>query len=161
MHNTDQTICTYCGADAECKEHVIPVVYFGQKRRYGTNENWVVPACDTCNLLAGSNVFFTIPSKAEYILKRFKQRHAKVLKMPAWTDDELKGLDYKLRKMIFASLVAKRVAQERLEYLTSVTTQPDDFLMPDFIKKQYAVWEKEYVEAIKKLKKIKKTNKSK
>jgi len=159
LNESELLKCIYCGSDAECREHVIPVSYTSDRRSYDESREWIVPACNTCNGIAGCNVYFTIPEKAEYILKKFKSRYRRILEMPSWTESELAELDYTLREMTFANIVAKRVAFEKKEYLETITDMPYDYKMPKFIKTKYLKWKKDYQKAIKNIKKPRKIKK--
>lgn len=154
MINEKPDLCIYCGSTNECKEHVIPVAFLGLIRSYNQSNNWIVPSCERCNTLAGSEVFFSIPKKAEYLIKRYRQRHKKEINMPEWSQDEIDELEYKFREMIYAGLTAKRVLINKLDFLKSISKMPDDYLRPDFI-------EKEIEELIEEQKKIIKQNKLK
>lgn len=133
-------LCVYCGDEGNEREHVIPADYFGQ-RIYDKDKQWVVKSCATCNRLAGVYVAFSIPDKAEYILKRYRQKYKKVINTPEWSEEEMKSVGYGLRQMIFGYLVAKRVLKKKIDYLKLVTEFPQDYLMPDFIKNRIEEWE--------------------
>jgi len=146
--------CSYCGQDSDCRDHVIPLVYFGgiRSRSFNSTRYWLTPACWVCNTLAGSAVFFTIPDKAKYIKQRFLIKYRKILRTPEWTEQELKQVSYKLRVQIFNSLVAKRVALEKIKGLEKVIELEDDYLMPDFIKTRYKKLEANHKKTIRKIK---------
>ncbi len=152
-------ICTYCGATSECREHVIPVCYLSLSRNYDPRKSWIVPSCNSCNSLAGAFIAFSIPEKARYITTKFKNKYRKFLKQPEWTQEELDELDYKLKTMIWGSMVAKRVASERLKVLETVSTFSPDFKRPDFVENQ--IKEALSVYNVKQKKKVKKKGKKK
>lgn len=136
MKIKNDSICIYCGATAQCREHVIPVSYLSFARTYDQSLVWIVPACNNCNSLAGAYIAFSIPEKAKYILSRFKIKYKKLLKQPEWTQDELNNLDYNLKEMVWGGLVAKRIALERLSILEKTCNLPVDFERPKFIEEQ-------------------------
>lgn len=57
--------CVYCGGEANCIDHVLPVSKGGR-----TAENNLVAACFQCNIIASGNVFKSIDDKRNYILKK-------------------------------------------------------------------------------------------
>ncbi len=129
--------CTYCGAIGEIeREHVIPAVFY-MIRSYDPNQQWIVPACPTCNSLASSKLFFAIPDKANYILKRYRSRFRKYLSMPSWTPDELDEMSRILRTGIEHSIMAKALVQRRIAYLESVTDYAKDYLRPQWVEDEY------------------------
>lgn len=136
MRKENNYICIYCGAPSDCRDHVIPVAYLSLARGYDPEKQWIVPACNNCNLLAGPYIAFSIAEKAQYILGRFRCKYKKLLKHPEWQQDELDDLDYSLRTMIWGGLVAKRVALEREKILIETCELPSDYKRPDFVTNQ-------------------------
>lgn len=129
-------VCIYCGASSECRDHVIPVCYLSLGRNYDPAKEWIVPACNSCNHMAGAFIAFSIPEKAKYILKKFKKKYGKFLRQPEWTQEEMDELDYNLRTMVWGGLVAKRLALERQKILEKTCELPTDWERPDFILNQ-------------------------
>lgn len=146
---------------ADCRDHVIPVSYLSISRSWNSDYNWLVPSCSICNMLAGSKVFFSIPEKAEFILKRFKVKYRKILNRPEWEEKDLNALDYNLRKMIWGGMVAKRVALEKVNFLEKTTKLPIDWERPDFVNRQIREITEELQRLNKKFKKRKKLKNAK
>lgn len=136
MKIKDNLLCMYCGASAECREHVVPVSYLSFARSYNEKLVWLVPACNNCNSLAGPFIAFSIPEKAKYVMSRFKLKYKKILNYPEWTEEEMKSIDYGLKEMVWAGIVAKRVAKERLSVLEKTCNLPVDYQRPTFIEEQ-------------------------
>jgi hypothetical protein len=129
----EQNNCIYCGGTGELqREHVIPASYIGY-RSYDSDRQWIVTACRTCNQLAGSKVFFSIPEKSKYILSRYKIKFKKVLSTPFWNESELRELDYTLRKSVEAGVEAKALLNLRLKHLMSVMEYDIDYLRPHWV----------------------------
>lgn len=149
--------CTYCGGNPECREHVIPVSYMSIFRSYDPEKNWIVPACNECNSLAGASVVFSIPEKAKLVLGKFKKRYSKFINQPEWTQEELNEVSYSIREMVWGAMVAKRVAIEKLEHLKMVSEYDSDYLRPDFVVKMM----KEYNRMVKEFNRQKKKRKRK
>lgn len=153
------TKCTYCGATANCREHVIPVSYLSLSRSYDPEKNWITPSCDNCNSLAGASVCLSIPEKAQLIKKRFTRKFSKVLNQPEWSNEELSEVSYSLREAIWGSMVAKRVAIERLNHLEYICEKPVDWNRPKFIEEAMHELRKMMEEIKKQAKKRKKKKK--
>lgn len=135
----EQRDCIYCGSDSSLiKEHVIPASFFGY-RSSDSDKQWIVTACETCNLLAGSFTCFSIPEKTAYILTRYKMKYRKLLETPHWSEEELNGLDYTLRMSVIGALEAKSVLGLRIRHLESVSNFEIDYLRPHWVE----VWMKE------------------
>lgn len=142
--------CEYCLSPKECRDHVIPVSYLGDRRIYNRSEYWIVDCCEQCNSLAGNKTFFSIPEKAKFILKRLKRRFSKSLNTPEWREEDLQEMDYALREMIFAHLVAKRVVLEKIKNLEVTIEKDREYLMPEFIKLRIKEWRLEHEKLIRK-----------
>lgn len=132
--------CTYCGTLSEIeREHVIPASYFGRRTNDDTKQ-WIVPACKDCNRLAGSATFFSIPEKAAYIVKRYKRRYSKALKVPLWTEQELKEISYKLRVRIEAAQEIKALLHRRLQYAEAISEMEFSYKRPAWVEKEERIW---------------------
>jgi hypothetical protein len=68
--------CIYCGEDADCIDHVYPVVRGGR-----TIESNLVASCTICNGIASGNAFQSFEEKQKYILKR------REIMQPAYPDE--------------------------------------------------------------------------
>lgn len=144
----DDYICVYCGSDGGVREHVIPASYLGD-RTYDENKQWIVDACETCNTLAGAATFFSIPEKADFISRQYKSKYKKILKIPHWTEGEIKQLGYRMRVGIEQALIAKRVLLGKLQHLETVIEYPRDFMRPKWVEAEWRYW-KERQEEIEK-----------
>jgi len=129
--------CVYCGSDAQVRDHVIPVSFLGSIRSYDNSQYWIVDSCEICNSLAGNKIFLNIPNKAKFIKKRYLSKFKKVLRTPEWSEEEMGEMGemgYKLKKMIFSSMVAKRVILTKINYLSTVENMNKKYSMPTFIE---------------------------
>ncbi len=110
-------ICTYCGVDAQARDHVIPVLYAGKAGTRGAFTNFdTVPTCHECNSLLGSKMFPTFEARAGYIVKRLRERAKKLLAEPSWTADEIAELGPTLRSAIQPRAVAQAEARRRMAF---------------------------------------------
>jgi hypothetical protein len=157
----EQKTCIYCGSDESLvREHVIPCSFFGYRSENSARQ-WIVTGCATCNKLAGSFVCFSIPEKAKYISKRYKEYFKKVLRTPFWSEEELNGLKHSLRMAVITGLEAKAVINQKLKYLKEVSEYDIDYLRPPWVERWMVEEKKRQKELIKKLKpNVQKTNKT-
>jgi len=130
----EQRTCIYCDSDSSLiKEHVIPASFFGY-RCTDTDKQWIVTACETCNILAGSFTCFSIPEKAAYLVKRYKQKYRKLLATSYWSEEELNELDYTLRMSIIGALEAKSILGIKIRNLELVSNYDLDYLRPHWVE---------------------------
>lgn len=142
MKNND-FVCTYCGDNTEIqREHVIPATYY-MLRSFDPNDQWIVSACRICNNLAGSSLFFSIPEKAKYILRRYRLRYKKVLSMPFWTQDELNEVGYSLRHGIEQSMLMRMIVLRRIRHIEAVSEYDKGYLRPKWVEVEYMKYRKE------------------
>lgn len=148
--------CTYCASYADIeREHVIPASYFGRKT-YDEDKQWIVDSCATCNRLAGNAVFFSIPEKAAYILKRYKRMYKKVLALGNWNPDELEDLGYLLKVSIEQRQLSKALIQRKLRYLECVADFPVAYRRPEWAQRESDAWKAREIERLKWEKKYRK-----
>ena len=105
--------CYYCGVPATSIDHVIPQTLRG---RIPDWEDITVPACHECNSRLGDRVFNTLPARKRYIKERLGTKHAKLLRMPDWTEEELAEIGPTLQRHIRAGIAAKFLILARLAW---------------------------------------------
>lgn len=128
--------CTYCGFESDLqREHVVPIYWLGTQRNYDPDNNWIVPACRQCNSFAGAKLFISIPDKAKFIYTRLKQKAKKILRTPIWSQSELNEIAIKLRVKIEEDIINKKIIENRLNVLKSVSELPQDFERPGWVIK--------------------------
>lgn len=122
--------CTYCGAwDGNNRDHVVPVAYNRNVNRRVANKvsyRNTVPCCEECNVLLSSRLYFSIPSRATYLLGTYERRYKKLLKQPDWTADELDELGPSIRTAIEQSMKDKTEVRRQLEHLRLVAEERID-----------------------------------
>lgn len=101
--------CIYCGESAGTRDHVIPV-------SYGPAIQWLVPACKECNLILGSNAFFTVWERREFVHSALIRKYKKLLSRRMWSKLEIEEVGISLQKSIVAKNYHQRVAQRRVEF---------------------------------------------
>jgi len=119
--------CIYCGDVATTRDHFIPWTYNHvgkRKETVGTGKKIdgknIVPACLECNSMAGNKVFETIEKKREYIQERIEIKYKKIIRIPDWSENELKELGRKLMKDTRLKMLAKQWVINRIAYPTVI-----------------------------------------
>ncbi len=111
-------ICYYCGCPADTVDHVPPLALVPEDPDLHSDlPFWLVPACRECNVLLGCNPILSLEARRAWLLRRYEQRYADELRMPEWSDRELKRLRWTLRSKVLAGLRLKRAVQDRLVVL--------------------------------------------
>jgi hypothetical protein len=77
-----------------------------------------VNACRECNGLLSNLTLWTTAVRKVHIKKRLRQRYAKYLRMPAWTDSELAEYDRRstLGSHIWRGVIIKSITKQRLAW---------------------------------------------
>ncbi len=119
---TDFT-CTYCGAwDGTDLDHVIPAAASQAKKHFRKGTHLVL-ACSECNVLLGSKLFITVPTRAAYLLGTLRIRYKKILKAPIWEDDEFEDLGYTMKAYVLQQRGILSEIHRRLGHLEIVASQ--------------------------------------
>lgn len=113
--------CHYCGADADTKDHIIPIVYLRNGRpRNRRAIGDTVDCCRECNSLLGAKALFSIEERANELAECLTRRYKKELKAPIWTEEDLSDLGPTLRKQIEAKQYLRQETLERVRNASSV-----------------------------------------
>lgn len=113
--------CTYCGSwDGNHRDHVIPASYGQAKKNFKCE---TVPACGECNVLLGDRLYFTLPSRAAYLMGVYQTRYKKLLKQPDWSDEEIEELGPSMRTSIIQTMKDKKEVRRQLEHLELVADE--------------------------------------
>jgi len=112
--------CSYCGALADTKDHVVPVSYnklVDRRTRKGVSYRNTVDCCQLCNSLLGNVLIDHIAGRAAYLAHRYKARYRTLLNSPAWEPADLAELGPRLRQKIIDDIQQQKEMQERIAYL--------------------------------------------
>lgn len=82
-----------------------------------------VPCCSECNVLLGARLYFSIPSRAAYLLGTYERRYKKLLKQPDWTPDEIEEIGPSMAASILQSMKDKKEVRRQLEHLQLVAEE--------------------------------------
>lgn len=115
--------CIYCGELAQCYDHFPPYS--------ATYSGFLLPACNECNALAGTEYPFEFESRARFVRERLEQKYKRVLDTPEWSKGELNKLGRGLKDSVKAweelrKIVLRRIAWNAISYL-SCTALTSDF----------------------------------
>lgn len=115
--------CVYCGQNATCKDHVMPLKVASQLDL--TNKYlWekikhlmvLVPSCSECNSIAGSEVFENIRDKRSYIQNVLKKKHRKWLRHVEWDQEDIEELGPNMLVEVKKAMKNKLVVTRRVYY---------------------------------------------
>lgn len=126
--------CVYCGKDAECEDHVIPVSFLSDRNRrknkswndnHNKSNNNLVNCCRECNSIASDKVFIDIDDKKDYIQEKLQKKYRKVLDMPDWTEKQINTMGINLATEIRIQLLAKKWILNRVNYPIEIYPRKD------------------------------------
>lgn len=115
-------LCEYCGEPAQARDHVVPRAF--RRALDGSRELSAllsrmpdtVPACHECNSIIGSDVFDSLAEKRAGIQERLAHRYRRLMRVAAWTDEELAEHEGRLRESLEAAEYKRRVLLIRLSW---------------------------------------------
>lgn len=100
----DETRCVYCGEPGESRDHFLPLKYahlVTDLQHVNLQPlKFIVPACMSCNRIANDRVFRSVAGKRRAIHDRLREKNAKLIASPDWSDEELDELGPTLRQYI-------------------------------------------------------------
>lgn len=104
----DGKYCVYCGEVADTEEHFPP--------KSVTNNGYLFPCCRECNSLAGDREPHDFDKRINLVKTALYDRNKGVLKAAPWSDEELEGLQGRLKKYVSDLEKDRRRAQARLSF---------------------------------------------
>ena len=116
--------CYYCGRPASDNEHVIQKSILRSLRSVSVdlyeevtrNRKLIVPSCGECNGLLVGTVQFTLSERKLFVKMRLRQKYAKLLAMPDWTEAELADVEGHIRGHILRALREKEIVRARISW---------------------------------------------
>jgi hypothetical protein len=111
--------CVYCGLTASTVDHVPPssvrptLIHLGLALRFPFQE---VRACAECNSALGARPLWTVGSRRAYIKQWLRNRYARYLRIPDWTDSELAKLSPDMQTFTLQGLAVRDVTRQRIGY---------------------------------------------
>ena len=109
--------CYYCGAPGTTIDHVPPKTARDRLIALGRHFTPVeLPACSECNSAIGARALWTASERKAFVKRWLRQRYAKYLRIPPWTESELAPLGDQLRGYILASIERQRQIRARISW---------------------------------------------
>lgn len=106
--------CIYCCAFAEHKDHIPPLKWI---RDYPQADCVIVWSCKECNYLLSGQPLYTIEERCGFLIKEYKRKYSRELKIPRWTDKELLSVAKSLRNYILFGVATQREVKRKLKFL--------------------------------------------
>lgn len=115
--------CTYCGViRASTLDHVVPISSFHSTRtRSSYARDKVIPSCSECNSLLGDVPFYTIGSRAGYLVTCYRERYKTQLAAKPWTEQELDQLEGDLKRAVGDPNQFRQKIQDRITHCEFVS----------------------------------------
>jgi|DEB0MinimDraft_6_1074348.scaffolds.fasta_scaffold198492_1 hypothetical protein len=113
-YDCDWDMCYYCGEQQEVTDHVPPLVAATLSL-----DRWLIPSCKECNLILGTQVYYSLSERVEYLRARYPIRYKKLLNTPDWEPEELEEMGYNLRVSIDHHISKKKSILRKIEWLTN------------------------------------------
>lgn len=112
------TPCIYCGMPADSIDHIPPRHMRDQLFGVGlvAMHEREVASCRECNSGLGARPLITIGERRAYIKEYLRRRYAEYLRIPTWSDDELKSFGEGLQKMIERNMLIRDEVRQRLAW---------------------------------------------
>ncbi len=119
--------CIYCGNHLNItRDHIIPVSFTSNSRHY---EGKTVDCCSDCNSLLRNLLIIGINDRAKFLIKKYKNKYANILRSPDWSDKELQEIGENLRNSIVLLSEEKRELKRRLHHLKHVSLAKESTLL--------------------------------
>jgi hypothetical protein len=111
--------CRYCGQDATDWDHVPPLHYVERLTVLEVNNLRLrkVPSCKECNSWLGASILITIRERRACIKLKFREKYKRYLETPAWAQDELEPLGYRMKQHVAWFTRQQEIARKRWENL--------------------------------------------
>lgn len=116
FHFGSPNFCTYCGDDANQRDHIIAVSYqtLAKKHRFSGTGPWCW-SCGTCNRWLSNRYFDGFKERCEFIHWRLETK-AKPLE---WTQAQLERIDYTVRSYVKADMEKRQWWRQRADFYQS------------------------------------------
>lgn len=109
--------CVYCGEIASGYDHFPPAT--------STPVGLLLPSCNECNYIAGTEFGYDFVSRAAYVNSKLRRKYASFINNPSWSEDELRSLGHSLRTGVkewqtIRTIMLDRIAWNAISYLSSI-----------------------------------------
>ena len=115
--------CMYCGVPSECIDHVPPISWVNSLGTHYFREKnihlYFIYACLECNSKLHDKSLFTIVDRKVYLVDAYNKKYKKLLKLPSWSNEDIKELSPNLQRGLKQKMRKKRFIEEKLKFLSS------------------------------------------
>lgn len=116
-----QYVCAYCGDPADTVDHCVPSWFVqGNVAIIARSKLFKVSCCRECNMEAGMIVDRSFIARKQRIARNLRRKHASILRVAHWRQDEIAKLGYRLRTYVANGERLRRHLSIRLEELESL-----------------------------------------
>lgn len=119
----DDHLCYYCGMPATSVDHTVPRAIMYQLadepqilHDLTVHRRLLVPCCLECNSLLGSDFDDTLADRKSRLKAKLRNRYAKYLRIPDWTDSELGRLSRGFQGFVLRGLQIRDQTRRRLSW---------------------------------------------
>lgn len=112
------SVCFYCGAAANQKDHIIPIKEeYGEARHRKFRGEERVPCCGECNVSLSNKFFPTITHRVEFLIERYTNKYKLDKAEVEWDEDDIRELGRTLRQRVRRGIALRKRGFERVAYL--------------------------------------------
>lgn len=110
--------CTYCGVESDVMDHVPPIHLADRlcSEEQAQIDFKKLPACTECNVALGGRLLKTVSDRRRHVLRYLRQKYAKFVRMPEWTEEELGTLDPNMADDVRRHARHSRWVKSRIAY---------------------------------------------
>lgn len=108
-------LCIYCGKPGFTRDHLLPRRWSGDAKRHFVV---IVPACGTCNTVLNDTLTWSITERRALCHARLRRKYAKILRIPDWSEEELREFGSDMRGYIEDGMAKKQEVLEMLDWPT-------------------------------------------
>jgi hypothetical protein len=125
-------LCIYCGERSSTDDHFPPKCH--------SDFGYLLPCCRECNGAVSTSWPDNFERRAFLLKDWLRHRYKHYLKMPDWTEKEIKRMGRGMRSNILSSQIKKKILEERiawdpLSYLASIDY--NDIFVPIFVERDF------------------------
>jgi hypothetical protein len=75
-----------------------------------------VQACRECNCALGAKAIFALDDRKRYVKAWLRKRYQRYLKIPQWSDGELREIGHTLREHVLSGVLIAELVRARLKW---------------------------------------------
>lgn len=118
-------VCYYCGCLGDSHDHVPPISLAPEDPDFCEDlAFWLIPACRECNIALGVLPVLLIGARKAHLLRYYRSKYRKELRMPDWGKDEVEALGHNLRSKVLTGMAIKAAVIARMGVLERECLEP-------------------------------------